>query len=173
MVLPAPLGSVEDTDSTAVRAGVSVLCPGAAAARQAGDEILLDGSLDGSDYNIDVDVPLAHVNEESGEFVMPTTPAEASSSLRRSKELFPSFHQARSLKRTATVEELLKSARDDAAKQFAAGEEAARKRADALLSERTAAKVLITGESEPQCLLEAVEPERLPTIYGGQCSCQA
>lgn len=41
------------------------------------------------------------------------------------------------------------------------------------LSEKTAAKVLITGESEPQCLLEAVEPERLPAIYGGQCSCQA
>lgn len=35
------------------------------------------------------------------------------------------------------------------------------------LSEKTAAKVLITGESEPQCLLEAVEPERLPAIYGG------
>lgn len=40
-------------------------------------------------------------------------------------------------------------------------------------SERTASKVLITGESEPQALLDAVEPERLPAIYGGTCSCQA
>jgi len=41
------------------------------------------------------------------------------------------------------------------------------------LSERTAAKVLITGESAPQCLIEAVEPERLPQLYGGQCNCSA
>ena len=41
------------------------------------------------------------------------------------------------------------------------------------LSARTASKVLITGESAPQSLLEAVEPERLPQIYGGQCSCSA
>ena len=43
----------------------------------------------------------------------------------------------RSLKRTATVEELLRSARDDADKQFAAGEDAARRRADALRRELT------------------------------------
>ena len=40
-------------------------------------------------------------------------------------------------------------------------------------SERTRAKIFITGESAPQCLLDAVEPERLPAIYGGECNCSA
>lgn len=41
------------------------------------------------------------------------------------------------------------------------------------LSERTAAKVLLTGESAPEILLEEVEPSKLPAIYGGECSCVA
>lgn len=40
-------------------------------------------------------------------------------------------------------------------------------------SERTRAKIHLTGESSPQCLLEAVDPARLPAIYGGQCNCSA
>ena len=41
------------------------------------------------------------------------------------------------------------------------------------IGERTAAKIFITGEQAPQCLIEAVEPSRLPAIYGGECNCQA
>ena len=41
------------------------------------------------------------------------------------------------------------------------------------IGERTAAKIFITGEQSPQCLIEAVEPARLPAIYGGECNCQA
>lgn len=41
------------------------------------------------------------------------------------------------------------------------------------LSPKTQAKVQMTGESAPQSLLEAVEPERLPALYGGTCSCSA
>ena len=40
-------------------------------------------------------------------------------------------------------------------------------------SERTRAKVLITGESAPQCLLNAIDANRLPEIYGGTCNCIA
>lgn len=35
------------------------------------------------------------------------------------------------------------------------------------------AKILITGESSPEQLMQAVEKERLPTVYGGECNCQA
>jgi len=38
-------------------------------------------------------------------------------------------------------------------------------------NERTAAKVLLTGESEPQCLLDEVDADKLPAIYGGTCNC--
>ena len=41
------------------------------------------------------------------------------------------------------------------------------------LSQRTVSKILITGESEPQKLLDEVEPDRLPQIYGGTCNCSA
>lgn len=41
------------------------------------------------------------------------------------------------------------------------------------LSAKTAAKVQMTGESAPQSLVEAVEPDRLPALYGGLCSCSA
>lgn len=40
-------------------------------------------------------------------------------------------------------------------------------------SERTRAKIHLTGESSPQCLVEAVDPERLPAVYGGQCNCMS
>lgn len=41
------------------------------------------------------------------------------------------------------------------------------------LSDHTASKVIITGESKPKELLEAVAAENLPSIYGGKCNCQA
>lgn len=42
-----------------------------------------------------------------------------------------------------------------------------------LFSERTFQKITITGESAPACLLDIIDAERLPAIYGGQCNCQA
>lgn len=42
-----------------------------------------------------------------------------------------------------------------------------------LLSEVTVAKLEITGESEPQSLIESVQNEKLPRAYGGKCSCYA
>lgn len=41
------------------------------------------------------------------------------------------------------------------------------------LNLKTAAKVLITGESSPQVLIDAFEPERLPVGMGGTCNCSA
>ena len=38
-------------------------------------------------------------------------------------------------------------------------------------SERTASKILITAESSPAELLDVVDADKLPQIYGGTCSC--
>lgn len=41
------------------------------------------------------------------------------------------------------------------------------------ISDRTAAKIQITGEAAPMSLLEAVDADKLPAVYGGTCSCVA
>ena len=41
------------------------------------------------------------------------------------------------------------------------------------LSAKTAVKISVTGESAPACLLEDVDAEKLPAVYGGTCQCQA
>ena len=41
------------------------------------------------------------------------------------------------------------------------------------ISARTASKVILTGESKHQELLERVEHAKLPSLYGGQCNCEA
>ena len=38
-----------------------------------------------------------------------------------------------------------------------------------LFSERTFAKIEVTGESSPESLLEAVDADKLPALYGGTC----
>ena len=37
------------------------------------------------------------------------------------------------------------------------------------LSDRTFSKIQITGEAAPACLLEAIDADKLPAIYGGNC----
>lgn len=41
------------------------------------------------------------------------------------------------------------------------------------LLEKTAAKVFITGENSYKGLLEKVDADKLPRIYGGACDCEA
>lgn len=41
------------------------------------------------------------------------------------------------------------------------------------MSEKTFAKIQMTGQSSPACLVEAVDPEKLPAVYGGLCKCVA
>ena len=39
------------------------------------------------------------------------------------------------------------------------------------ISDRTASKIQITGEAAPTSLLEAIDADKLPAIYGGTCAC--
>ena len=41
------------------------------------------------------------------------------------------------------------------------------------ISDKTAAKIQLTGESCPASLLEIIDADKLPAIYGGTCACQA
>ena len=41
------------------------------------------------------------------------------------------------------------------------------------MSKKTASKIQMTGQSNPACLIEAVDADKLPAVYGGQCKCMA
>lgn len=41
------------------------------------------------------------------------------------------------------------------------------------INPKTAAKVIITGENSHKGLLENVDADKLPKIYGGSCDCEA
>jgi hypothetical protein len=41
------------------------------------------------------------------------------------------------------------------------------------ISERTATKIIITGENTHKELLEKIDQDKLPKTYGGQCDCEA
>ena len=41
------------------------------------------------------------------------------------------------------------------------------------LSAKTVAKISVTGESTPACLLQDIDADKLPAVYGGTCQCQA